>query len=78
MKKRYGITPEDYDQMYLAQGGRCLICRRHSSEFTRRLHVDHDHSSGKVRGLLCQHCNHLLGNAFDDPEILQAAIHYLA
>jgi hypothetical protein len=77
MKARYGITPEDYDQMYVDQNGRCAICSRHASEFSRRLHTDHDHRTGAVRGLLCHNCNQILGHAHDDPETLQAAIQYL-
>lgn len=75
LKHRYGITSGDYSSMADAQGHRCLICQTHASE--RPLVVDHDHATGKVRGLLCNKCNVLLGKAEDDVEILQAAIEYL-
>lgn len=51
----------DYDRAYQIQQGKCLGCKRHSTEFTRRLAADHDHSTGKFRGLLCGPCNLLLG-----------------
>lgn len=73
--KRYGITAEDYDHMFAEQNGLCAICGRPDS---RALSVDHDHETGKVRGLLCSKCNFLLGYADDDPEILTRAIEYLA
>ncbi len=77
--KRYGLTPEDYDRMLAEQGGVCAICG--SSDPSDRwdsFHVDHCHSTGKVRGLLCSHCNHILGKANDDPSVLLAAIQYLS
>lgn len=61
LKKVYGITLEQYNEMYKAQGGRCLICERHRDELLHKLRVDHDHELGIVRGLLCQHCNSLIG-----------------
>jgi hypothetical protein len=74
--KVYGIQPDDYDRLYAAQGGRCAICRRATGK-TRRLSVDHDHASGKVRGLLCRPCNDLLGHARDDVDFFERAITYL-
>jgi hypothetical protein len=78
----YGLTPEQYDLILAAQGGRCAICR--CIPRARRLAVDHCHQSrtkGRlqdVRGLLCQRCNHhLLGAAHDKPEILDRAAAYL-
>lgn len=55
--KRYGITEQQYDQLYTKQDGCCAVCKRHSSSFKKRLSVDHDHKTGDVRGLLCVHCN---------------------
>lgn len=52
---RYGITSEDYDRMLAEQMGLCRICRRPPK--TVRLHVDHDHDTGEIRGLLCPTCN---------------------
>lgn len=72
---KYGITCDDYDRMLVEQYGCCKICGKRPGK--RRLHIDHDHDSGAVRGLLCQNCNHLLGNAKDSPDILRLAASYL-
>ena len=75
-KRRYNLTIEQVEEM-AAKG--CAICGtttwngRH-----QRPHIDHDHETGRIRGLLCHSCNLLLGNARDDPSILRAAIRYLA
>jgi hypothetical protein len=74
--KVYGIQPDDYDKMYAAQAGKCAICRR-ATGLTRRLSVDHDHATGKVRGLLCRVCNDMLGHARDDIEFFARAMQYL-
>jgi hypothetical protein len=77
LKREYGITPELYEQMYIEQEGNCKICKRNRTEFAKRLAVDHCHKTGKIRGLLCQNCNTLLGNSFDNPETLKRAVEYL-
>ena len=77
LKANYGITVEDYDAMYEAQQGYCDICKIHQSETPKKFHVDHCHTTGKIRGLLCPECNHLLGRARDTRSILQNAISYL-
>lgn len=79
LKVNYGITPEQYDDMLAAQGNRCAICRRESpgSKGRRFFYVDHDHKTGKIRGLLCHSCNTALGGFQDSPDLLQAAIAYL-
>ena len=59
--RQYGMTVNDYDQLFAKQKGRCAICGRHQLEFHRHLNVDHDHITGIVRGLLCTECNNLLG-----------------
>lgn len=75
--RTYGITAEEYQAIYEAQGGRCYICQR-ATGARRKLAVDHDHDSGYVRGLLCRPCNHkVLGHLRDDTEALQRAINYL-
>ena len=76
IKRLFGITPEDYDKMLLNQGGVCAICLRKSPD-GRRLHIDHDHSTRLVRGLLCHDCNRGLGIFKDDPIRLSRAIEYL-
>jgi len=75
---QYGITPEDYARMFAAQGGRCAICRTANPGNGRRWSVDHDHETGKVRGLLCSQCNTGLGMLRDSPITLTAARAYLA
>ncbi len=77
LKRQYNITPIDYDAMYEEQEGCCAICFTHQSSMKYRLHVDHDHKTGKVRGLLCKNCNLALGNFQDSVELLAKAIEYL-
>jgi hypothetical protein len=77
IKCAYGITGEQYNAMFEAQGGCCAICGKHQSEFKQRLHVDHNHRTGTVRALLCKQCNIVLGFAQDDIEKLEALIVYL-
>lgn len=77
---KYGITLEECDARFQQQNGRCAICKeRPSKENTRSgvLHVDHDHTTGKIRALLCFLCNTLLGSARDDISRLDAARAYL-
>jgi hypothetical protein len=76
IKCRYGITLAEYNILLESQGGVCKICRRKSPQ-GKRLSVDHDHNTGRVRGLLCNPCNLVLGNANESVLTLQAAILYL-
>lgn len=76
--RRYGITITEYEKLLLDQNERCAICcsvepGSHFNYFS----IDHDHATGEVRGLLCDHCNRGLGYFRDDPEILRAAIGYV-
>lgn len=57
LRNSFGMTIEDYDNLYQAQNGKCKICGTHQSELTRAFSVDHNHATGKIRGLLCQPCN---------------------
>lgn len=75
--KAYGITVEEYDDMYISQGGSCAICGRHQAEFKRRFCVDHCHDTEEIRGLLCSSCNTALGLMKDNTQILTNAIKYL-
>ena len=68
---RYGLTPEDVDEMRQAQDGRCAICR-----MEKRLVIDHCHASGRVRALLCTRCNSALAQ-LEDKQWLAAATQYL-
>lgn len=76
LKTQYGLTLDDYYGIFRFQEGRCAICGNRPKK--RMLAVDHDHKTGKVRGLLCTPCNHrILGGAHDDVEILRRAVSYL-
>ena len=77
-RRQYNITLNDYDEMRKAQNYCCAICGIHEDLATRSaLHVDHDHKTGKVRGLLCLFCNTVLGKVHDSAETLQKMIEYL-
>ena len=82
IKTLYGLSYENLLQMYSDQQGCCSICQTPISLIAGKtkigkVHVDHCHSTGKVRGLLCTKCNTLLGMANDSKQILTAAINYL-
>lgn len=81
LKKNYGISLSDYDEMFVNQNGSCAICLTHISNINHKhkkhLCVDHCHDSGDVRGLLCDSCNRGLGLFKDSKEILERAIKYL-
>jgi len=74
--RQYGITLEEYDNLYTIQQGVCCICSKPET-VKSRLCVDHSHITGKVRGLLCTHCNTALGHLFDNVALLEKAIIYL-
>ena len=76
LKRTFGITQSDYEEMLALQGSRCAICGRAPDE-AKALHIDHCHDSGKIRALLCGSCNRMLGLAKDSPEILEGAARYL-
>ncbi len=76
LKTRFNITLEQYDKMLEDQKEVCMICGGTNAD-GRRLYVDHDHETGKIRGLLCFSCNRLLGDALDDVKILKNATQYL-
>ena len=76
LKRKYGMTIEQYDSMLEAQGGGCFICGRPPREDSS-LHVDHDHSTGRVRGILCFCCNNALADFQDDPSLLRKAASYV-
>ena len=77
-RSRYGITYGQYEEMLKSQEGVCAICGKDNKHKTqRRLHVDHDHKTGKVRELLCIRCNTVIGNCKENIEILKKMIKYL-
>lgn len=74
---RYSMTLEQYREMEVAQGGKCAICDE--PQRPQSMFVDHDHQDGSIRGLLCRHCNTILGmiESHDDPDrILSGALAY--
>lgn len=82
-KRRYGITEEQYKEMYISQNGKCAICgkeetaRHNTSNKVLKLAVDHCHKSGKIRDLLCQKCNRGIGKFDEDPELFEKAKQYV-
>ena len=66
------MTVAQVDAMHAAQGGSCAVCRKPISKF----HIDHNHNTGKVRGLLCHRCNVMIGG-WDDKAWLEAAMRYM-
>lgn len=84
LRLKYGMTLEDFEGYWFAQAGRCFICRCHMRRPEKKqgqdldvVAVDHDHVTGKVRGLLCNKCNKGLGFFNDDPELMKKALAYL-
>ncbi len=77
IKRKFGLTLEDFNEMLLAQECLCAICKIHVSKLKRDISVDHDHKTGKVRALLCYRCNTILGMAKDSIEVLKNTIAYL-
>ncbi len=78
MLRMYGITIAQYNELLILQGSKCAICETaHSYDPHKRLQVDHDHTTGRIRGLLCGNCNRFIGQARDDIGILRRGISYL-
>lgn len=78
LRKKFGITQEQYEDLLAVQGGGCAICgSTETIRGKRSLCIDHDHATGKVRGILCHRCNVCIGQAHDDPELLRKAVAYL-
>lgn len=75
--KLYGITSTEYEALLSSQDGKCAICKMGQCITGRKLSVDHDHDTKKVRGILCANCNRGLGNFKDQLDILIAAAEYL-
>jgi hypothetical protein len=72
LRRSFGLSVADHEQLLAQQGGVCAICGDESPA-----HTDHDHGSGQVRGLLCARCNLGIGQFLDDPVRMEAAIAYL-
>lgn len=74
LKRTYGISLEQYDELLEKQHHCCAICDRHEDEFKTRLAVDHNHKTGEIRGLLCNYCNHrVVGRHTDGDKLRQIA-----
>lgn len=77
LEKEFNITIEQYDALVLKQENRCAICGIHQSELAKSFDVDHNHKTGKVRGLLCNKCNQGIGLLQDSLEIIHKVESYL-
>jgi hypothetical protein len=79
-RRNYGIDLQDYNAILERQNGTCAICHKESDSTGKnsKLHVDHDHVTGKVRGLLCYRCNIAMGFLSDDPERIYMIMDYLS
>lgn len=82
LRQKFGITPEQYRVMLDRQGGVCAVCKRPETRRgnhgqVKHLAVDHDHRTGRIRGLLCHDCNVAIGYLADDPERMRDAMAYL-
>lgn len=82
LQSKYNFTLKEYNQLFQQQNGRCAICRKPETASNqygiRVLAVDHNHKTGKVRALLCDRCNRMIGFAKENKDILQKAIKYLS
>lgn len=77
LKKAFGISYGEYQKMLEVQSNACAICKTTNTGKRRAFAVDHCHTTGKIRGLLCSNCNTGIGNLRDSVELLKQAIHYL-
>jgi len=76
LKQNYGITLEQYDEMFKKQNGICAICKKINLD-GHRLSVDHNHTTGKVRSLLCNRCNFLVGAIENNKDLIKQVFKYL-
>lgn len=77
--EKYGLTSEQLNELENKQDHKCAICKKTNMKegVRKRLCVDHDHQTGRVRGLLCDSCNRGIGLLKDDPDLLEVALQYL-
>jgi hypothetical protein len=73
----YGVTQEQFYIILKNQNGCCALCADHLGDLYSRIHIDHDHKTGRVRGLLCARCNNGLGNFRDNADVLRRAADYV-
>tara|TARA_B110000977_G_scaffold15929_1_gene19447 strand:+ start:156 stop:485 length:330 start_codon:yes stop_codon:yes gene_type:complete len=76
LRVRYNITTEQYDTILKQQNNCCDVCGEHESKFKNSLCVDHNHSTGKIRGLLCNNCNSAFGKLKENTNIMYNLINY--
>lgn len=82
-KTKYKMSVDEYNSMLETQNNVCAVCQKpettkgHRTGLLRNLSIDHCHTTGKIRGLLCTNCNHVLGKFNDDEELFKRAINYL-
>lgn len=77
LKRFWNMTEEQYNKLLIDQKGKCGVCERTESNPHKRLCIDHNHQTGLIRGLLCDHCNRALGLLDDSIQKLQSALLYL-
>jgi hypothetical protein len=75
-RRTFGITADDFDRMLAEQSGACAICGERP-EVEARMHVDHEHATGRIRGILCSRCNHAIGLLREDVALFERAVRYL-
>lgn len=75
IKKIYGITKDRFNEMHQKQDGKCDICKKNLKD--KSTHIDHNHKSGKVRGLLCNKCNQAIGLMHESKSIIKNSLAYL-
>ena len=78
LKKKYGMSLEEFEAILKSQGYACGVCWSQIPQGKGLWHVDHDHRTGKIRGLLCHYCNLALGHFKDDERVMEEAIRYLS
>lgn len=77
LRRTYGITIEQYEELLAKQFFCCAVCARHQDEFDRNFAVDHNHKTREIRGLLCNNCNHRLIGRHTDGQLLRAMADYV-
>ena len=77
LKKKFGITIEQHQELFASQGLLCAICGTDDPGAKQGWHTDHSHETGKVRGILCHHCNIAIGMARDNPSLLREMADYV-
>lgn len=77
LKKTYGITLEQYNELLERQDYACAVCNKKQDKIKYNLHVDHNHKTGEIRGLLCFNCNNKIIGRHTDPKLLAQAVIYL-